>query len=367
MNLPFPTPSERHVRREGGRAWGMAGWVCLGILALTLPAQSQSTRVPPGEQRFNRFQFRTTHNSYERDGGAVDRVSLTDQLDRYDVWMVELDLRWHASNGDFYIFHDCAEAGGNDTLDSFLQEIKTSHRGKTGITFIQFDSGDIGPCVLYPNIVPKPSDWQTRLRNKLTAFFGSSVYYQDRFDSFDNRRWPSPQELLRRDKHIIPIVNGSVPVEFGARDILFGLNDIMAINTDDQDAVIPDLGEDKFSRWYPVGWICGFNPDWSTAVERNFTFPASNCSAMSGSRFHPPLPTYVGDPTSTDRGRGTWRDPFWGPNGFRKAYNLVAAHQSIKGPSMIHIQINAGTHAVPARLSTAMRLTSAGGTARLVP
>lgn len=338
-------------------------WLC--GLALSIQLQAQNS-VRPGEQRFNRFQFRTTHNSYERDGGATARVSLTDQLDRYDVWMVELDLRWHAANNDFYIFHDCAEAGGNDTLDFFLNQIKASHRFQSGITFIYFDSGDIGPCFIYPNIVPKPSNWMTLLGDKLKAYFGNSVYYQDRFDSSDLRRWPSPQELLRRGKHIIPIVNGSVAVEFGVRDTLFGLSDITSINTSDQDAVIPDLGDSKFSRWYPTGWICGFNPDWETAVTKNFGFPASNCSSdMVSPRFHPPLPTYVGNPTSDGNGRGSWLDPFRGPNGFKSACDMVIAHQNLKGPSMVNIQVNAGAHSAPSRISAATRLTSAGGTARL--
>lgn len=345
-------------------------WLWLTCLLLALAQTCFAQHIPelsprPGEQRLNRFQFKTTHNSFERDNGLLDRVSITDQLDRYDAWCVEFDLRWHEGNNDFYIFHDCADEAGNDTLDVFLTEINATHRRAAGVTFLYFDSGDIGPCFLYPNIVPKPSNWMALLQAKLTSYFGNSVYTWNEF-MIDGWSWPSPQELLRRGKHIIPIVNSS------DSSYLFGFtsgsSSVGFVNTPDatQTITAADLGDQLLARWYPTGWTCDFNNgEWTTAVTHNFTFPASNCSDMNESRLHPPLPTYMGFPAVTDAGRGTWMDPFIGTNGFKNAINAVASHQVTKGASIVTIQSNVGTYSAPSRISSAVRLTSAGGTTRL--
>lgn len=341
-------------------------WLFCLLLAQAGMAQHIPERSPrPGEQRLNRFQFKTTHNSFERDNGLLDRVSITDQLDRYDAWCVEFDLRWHSDNNDFYIFHDCADEAGNDTLNAFLTEINATHRRTTGVTFLYFDSGDIGPCFLYPNIVAKPANWMALLQTKLTSYFGNSVYTRNEFVA-DGSKWPSMQELLRRGKHIIPIVNSS------DSSYLFGFtsgsSSVGFVNTPDANQTITaaDLGDEFLSRWYPSsGWTCTLNNgDWTTAVTHNFTFPASNCSDMSDPRLHPPQTIYVGFPAATEAGRGTWLDAFVGPNACKNAINAATTHQVLKGASTVTIQSNAGIYSAPPRISAAVRLTSAGGTTR---
>lgn len=341
-------------------------WLCCLLAAPSCLAQHVPERTPrPGEQRLNRFQFRTTHNSFERDNGLLDRVSIPTQLDFYDVWCIELDLRWHEDNNDFYIFHDCADEAGGGSLNSYLHVINLTKRRSKGVTFLYFDSGDIGPCFLYPNIVPKPNDWQDRLQTRLQAVFGDAVYTWADFAA-DNLQWPSPQELVRRSKHIIPIVNDS------SSSYLFGLTGgesrIGFMNSGNEDNVITaaDLGDRYFARWYPTGWTCALNNGgWTTAVGNNFSFPASNCSDISDSRFHLPMPTYVGGPTGRDGGRGSWLDPFWGVNGLKFAINAASANQAIKGPSMANLQLNRGTYPAPSRTTAAIRFTAADGTARL--
>ena len=320
-------------------AWGAAG---------------QGTNVAPGEQRLNQFQYHATHNSYERDdcGG----VSIADQLDRYDVWMVEFDLRWRTQQGafnDFWILHDCAEPCKNGAFDPYLDEIKNSHRATDGFTFLYFDSGDIDSCVAFPNVTAKPTNWTELLKAKLTGALGNRFYTVTDLEN-DSYKLPSVQELRRRGKNFIAIVNGS------DRNFFFSVNGgdrrLIRYNTGEENEPLQasDLGDRYLARHYPGGgWLCN-NGDrgWEWALENNYTFAASNCSdkgIVPG--LHPPMPTYVTS-TSTPGGRGTWLEPF----ALQNAITRVALHQSLKGLSQVEVQMNGGEHRAPARVTTSLRL-----------
>ena len=348
-------------------------WFCGLALSAPLLAQHTPELVPrPGEQRFNHLQFHATHNSFERENGFLDRISITQQMDRYDAWMIEFDTRWNAGHG-LWVFHDCGDGAGEGSLDGFLDEVKTTVRATTSLTVLYFDSGDIGPCFLYPNIVPKPANWRDLLQASLEARFGNGVYTWTDFQA-DNLKWPSHQELLRRGKHFIPIVNN-----VGSSVYFFGFsggsnNNVMFENIDEETTTITaaDLGDRSFARHYPTGWVCDVgggagsgNGGWQWAVDHNYSFAASNCSNVTSDHLHPPQPAYVGGPTAADSGRGTWLSPFWGTNGFKNAINRVQKHQNLEGPSTVTLQMNAGTYSAPSRISAAVRLTTAGGTTRL--
>lgn len=339
----------------------------LATTALLTSNLSAQTNVPPGEQRLNRFQYHATHNSYERDncGGGV---SIIEQLDRYDVWMLEFDLRWKttASFNDFWILHHCAEPCNQGPFDDFLAQIAQSHRATYGLTVIYFDSGDISGCSSWPNVVSKPSNWQELLAAKLTGALGNRCYtYAD--STNDLRSLPSAQELLRRGKNFIPVVNAS------QSDFFFDLNsydrNFVWINEGAETRPVSltnDLRDAYTARHYPSGgWLCS-NGDqgWEWAVTNGYTFPASNCSDKSGSPYsvylHPPLPTYV-NPAQPQAGRGTWLEPHGGPNALRAAIQRAALHESLKGPSMIGIQIAGGLHSIESRTDTALRLVPQAG------
>jgi hypothetical protein len=311
-------------------------WFACVMMARPVAAQYVPETVPrAGEQRLNRFQYVTTHNSYERDNGALDRVSITDQLDIYDEWLIELDLRWSSDINDFWIFHDCAENAGNNSLDSFITQIEASTHVANGLIFLYFDSGNIGPCVFYPSIVPKPSKWPDLLETKLIYHWETQIYSFADFRDIDNYKWPSAQELLRRGKHIVPIVN-----QITGSELLFGMdccdsNKVFYLDTSDQTTAITaaNLGDSYLARHYPsCGWTCDLCADgWQWAVDSNYTFPASNCSDHTNDRLHPPLPTYVCCPTGTIQGRGSFNDAFSGSTGVADAVAKVQRHQDIKG------------------------------------
>ena len=368
------------VHCRAAARWGRAAvvhglWLCCVLLAGPLNAQYVPERVPrAGEQRLNHLQFRSTHNSFERDNGFLDTVSIADQMDVYDISFIEFDLTWNTDYNDLYIQHDCSDGAGRALLDSYLQEINNTQRSQTGVTFIYFNRARIGPCFLYPAVddTEIPSDWPTRLYNKFNAIWGSRVYtHGEHFDADkDNRRWPSIQELLRRGKNIVPIVDLTSGSYFFAADP-GTTNSGFDKNTGDEDTPVGpgDLGDSFFARHFPSGgWICFEeigDDGWQWALGHGYTFPASNCSARTSDRLHPPVPTYVCCPTGSVGTRGAIHSAFGSPTGVKDAVAMVQRHQAIKGASTIPIQIVAGTYQAPARITTAVRLMAIGGTARI--
>ena len=247
------------------------------MLGTSLLATAQTPyRGPDGsllglEQRFNHLQYFATHNSYQRDGcTAFDPdVSLRTQLDRYDAWCVELDLRWHDDLDVFWIAHSCFDGScGDGSLTSFLDQIALSRRADDGFTLVDFETGDIGPCVFYPTLVPKPDGWDGDLRTILQNRFGNAVY--TRLDlQLDGDAWPSPQELIRRGKHFAFVIKGSSSLGyFLPANTLYGPGEWL--NTPDEQRVIEltDLGNLRMARHYPDGTDCSSesDADYETAV-----------------------------------------------------------------------------------------------------
>ncbi|MCP3866769.1 MAG: hypothetical protein GY703_01475 [Gammaproteobacteria bacterium] len=144
-----------------------------------------------GEQRLNRFQFRATHNSYERDNGALDRISIDRQLDVYDTTFLEFDLTWNTDYNELYIQCACTDAAGRALPDSYLTEIAASQRASLGVTSVYFNRARIGPCTFYPAVDDSemPAIWPTLLQNKFIQTWGSSrIYTSAEFRGIDNQK-----------------------------------------------------------------------------------------------------------------------------------------------------------------------------------
>ncbi len=128
-------------------------WLLLLMLSGPINAQYVAETDPRvGEQRLNRFQFRATHNSFERNNGALDRISIARQLDVYDVTLLEFDLTWNTEfGGGFYVMHNCADPAGRAFLGTYLNEIAATQRASKGVTFIYFNH-TFTDCDLYPSV-----------------------------------------------------------------------------------------------------------------------------------------------------------------------------------------------------------------------
>jgi hypothetical protein len=287
--------------------------------------------------------------------------------------LIEFDLRWSDDINDFWVFHDCLDGAANNSLDFFLAQINASTRSNYGITFVYFDSGNVDGCVFYPSIVNKPADWPDRLQTKLTANWGSRVYTQGEFVAIDNQKWPSAQELLRRGKNLVVIVNQVFGNSYFFAVDSASPNYVFVQNTSAEDTPITasDLGDKFVARHYPsCGFTCNYDAcsdGWAWGVNNNYTFPASNCSNRAFDRLHPPLPTYVCCPAGTGIiGRGSYNNAYNGPSGVIDAVARAQAHQDWKGASVIEIRISAGTYSAPPRISATVKLvTNAGETVRL--
>jgi len=314
------------------------------------------------EQPLNSLQLRSSHNSYQRDNLLRDQVSLTDQLDRYNVWWVEFDVRWNTTEKDLWVFHDCAEPAGQSRLAWLLNEVAASERARSGITFLYFDSGEIGPCALFL-IGPKPAGWQAKLAQLVEDTFGrSSIYNYDDFLA-DGEVWPSPQELLRRGKHFVPIVGSGADV---AEHRTFAQSVVLLNSSNPASIDFWTPSAKQFTRVYP-SLDCDFgNGNVELGLTKGYNFASTNCTRYASEildvRLHPPLPIYV-DPSSTASGYGTFLTPYGrgtGPtwHALGRAIERVQAHETLQGKSTITIRVGPADYDFPEpyTISGAMRI-----------
>lgn len=312
------------------------------------------------EQRFNQLQYHATHNSYQRDLNfleVVPSVDIREQLDSYNVWCIELDVRWSETASDFWVFHSCLDDFGSNSLDYHLNLIQGSRRIVDGFTYVDLETWEIGPCVFFPSIVPKPVGWKSSLRDKLLARFGSKIYTQDNFLN-DGSRWPSAQELIRRGKHIAFQIKGP-NTSNNHLDFFFAANGVYddpntpssdeSLNTQNENLVVTPglLGDDRMARHYPGGLTCPSesSSEYTTAVGNGFTFTAANCSEKWGvPQLHPPIPTYVNQTPHSPSPRGTWNHPYHGTSGIDTLFTSSAIHAHFSAPSMVVGSIEGGVY-----------------------
>lgn len=289
------------MARTGFAAAGNAG----SLPPDAAPAAHVAEREPrPGEQRFNRLRYRASHNSFERN------ESLTEQMDHWNVWCLELDLWW--SRPDVLVAHDdpcgvgccpCKAASLDEELDEIAASV-TKH-GRVTVIDLQLHLPESGTEVFYATI-----------RNSLRSKLGSRRIYRPAdfaapAPDGDGLRWPSYQEMVRRGKNFVVVAHPAPEDSFFFRTTSTfppskgeSANAVLAVV--ENAATGPgNLGDRYLSRtWH--GSCAGF-PDlrrhcsceiedgfWNRSVALGFNFIATYCVDRD-TTFTAPMPIGVQD------------------------------------------------------------------------
>lgn len=370
----------------GDAAAGAVGIVFVTLLAGG-PAFGQHVpeTVPrAGEQRLNRYQFYGSHNAFQRDPS-----SLREQVDDWGHSFLELDVWYNGTS--FEVQHNCCDTTGESTLDAELEDLKTSQRVQSGLVVVDFQLHRAGDGACSYCFEPFPADFRKRFQEAFESRFPGAIYTSDEFEKVDSHRWPSPQELLRRGKHVI--ITGA----FGVSQLFFDYGDWPTVGNSNtvlwssgyydltcNDGASPMsvcIGDRWLFEWYPEALITtctgdtDFTSTWLSAVASGYTFPTMYCltdtDLITDSRMHPPLPTYVNATTQKSEQLGTWGRPFAGQGGLVNAVLRINGHQQQKGPSNITIVLEGGvsysTSNVLANAPPFVTLTTRGAPAKLVP
>lgn len=314
--------------------------------------------LAPGESRANAQQYLASHNSYQ--GG----ISLTSALDTYNVWSIELDVRWREDGAclggptGFYILHYCGDPDGEGFLVNRLLEIAGTNRIQEGFFFLGLELGDGYVCLGCFEGPLFPSDYVTQLETMLLGVFGSSAVYTWQDLVADGYQWPSVQELVRRGKHVAIQAN----IDDGASTVLFkranafGFNPPIAWwNTDDENKVIPDTGDRFMTRRYPEAYcVLEDGAAWVTAYNNGFNFPDTNCidfhAVNNRDFFQPPHPSHAA-PTGSGS-LGTVGSPHVGGAGLVDACSRASFYNALScpgaacksHPTPITIEMDPGTY-----------------------
>lgn len=286
-----------------------------------------------GERRLGHNIFKASHNSYERNETYVA------QLDEWNCWALELDLVW--KDGALRVAHSCGEETTllSTALDRINDSITTPYR----VTIVHFEfksdcDGSTPAQTIYDNLVGAI----------LTHYSASNIYAPPEFGEAvvgpppglvitgDNKRWPSWQELVRRQKRWIFAAQNmpgpDSPYFFKFR----GAEAVPDVSNPplDQYRALYNLHENEASGPFSDYWLSRGYPDpacgesggagletqteWNNGVTGSpFNIVATNCISNdhtnSDYRVHPPQPCFVrrNDVGSANE-YGTLRDPFWG-------------------------------------------------------
>jgi hypothetical protein len=387
-------PGGRRSQRQGARgtSGSVRSWLLMALPAvLLLPTVAVGAPIDPapGESPANYQQYFSSHNSYQRD------ESLTEQLDFYNVWEIELDVRWRENalcqggGTGFYILHACEDPVGRGWLVDSLNEIAATRRMQDGFFFLNLELGDasvkyacLGCGVEGPSF---PPSYLTLLQSLILDTFSDSVYTWQDFVA-DGKQWPSIQELLRRGKHVAVYANdignvGSIFFEI-TESVGFAVDPVAVWNTDDPSTDISGTGERFLTRRYPdpYCWMED-SSDYYSAREHGFSHLSTNCIqewAPIVWLFHPPLPTYLVPVGGAGLQLGTWGLPYRGGVGVVAACQRAGDYDEEicsgvacrSHPSTITLELVGGTYNVSGGsegvvLDCPVTLTAVFGPARL--
>ena len=318
--------------------------------------------VGPNEQRFNAGIYKASHNSRERD------ETLSSQVDNWNCWCLELDLVWHTDN-QIRVQHGCGSQESGGLLSVQLGLIAQSVEAVDRVT------------VVYMEMKPACANWPSRqvyrnyIQNALAATLPGGIYPASEFKGFDQQRWPSYQELLRRGYRWVVILDEE-ETGFADDDFFFGMargnppasfepNSVL-VNSGLGGAT-PDRGSQP-ERWmfraFP-GPFCDVADDeeyFDGAIAKGYTFIATNCIdrhyTMTPTT-HSPSPVRV-----TSGGSGTEFGTLAFP--YRFGDGLVQAVQRASPDVPVNI-VGGIYHVVPGtRLSRSCVLRASGGPVRIV-
>ncbi len=306
------------------------------------PAQAQSDL--PGLPLDN-FQFKASHNSYQRD------EDLDDQIDNYNVWCLELDLNWETDCGPCITVDHCcelvAECGGEQRLWESIAEILRSTEIDNRVTFIWLDIKDPSSWVNRCHET-WPSNRRELIRNQMLTLGASGVYTQAEFDvdfAANGGRWPSWQELRRRGKKFIIVLEDQLDASGKDKD------SVLFIAVSPPNATVAQYPHATFVNVEEASTAYGspqpndrfiyraWNTDWDEALSRGFNLIGTNDvddgDTITDSRTHCPQPLYV-DGTSSNSERQ------WGT----KSYPLSSLSPALsRATSGVTVWLRAGKYA----------------------
>jgi hypothetical protein len=341
----------------------------LVVTALVLGAPLHGAHIPEtaprvGEQRFNRFIYKASHNSYERD------EPLYDQIDVFNVWQLELDLQY--DNGQLpgsciiSVEHYCASLHGSRSLTAELNEIAASLTAGQRFTviYLEMKSPLTGADPCYQDW-PDRSSYRQCIRDAFAGTIGvDRIYRADDFKSIDHSRWPSRPELQRRGKNFMVVLDEHEVGGLADDDFFFGATEenppgtglpantvLVNINggcdIDSVDSGPADVNDRWLYRAYPDTTRCDYcighdGGYWTNAIKFGFNFIATNCVSEGftvQSPTHSPQPLFVREYFQTSEPQyGTLGYPYIGVDGALAGVNRASP--------MVDVVFSGGTYEV---------------------
>lgn len=319
-----------------------------------------------GELRFNRFQYKASHNSFERS------EKLSEQVDDYNVWCVELDLKWDRDSDDnreIKVEHFCDSAHNAQTLNWELDELSGSVTAARKVTciYLQFSNASNGHCYDSWNQTAVDAALlmiQQSLEDELGA---DTIYPVSEWIDTDQQKWPSSQELVRRGYNWFVVVGrgGIDDIVMDGHSVFFTETVVSNWNSffyaDERAMANLDGGHDGNVEQHTLDahgdrWLSRVYPDtsnaeltnggyWDDALDNDFTFVATNDISDEGSvtdtRTHSPVPLHVHFGSDASSKWGTVRYPMNDlDDAFdRVSYGALIAISSVDAGSEITIDV----------------------------
>lgn len=143
--------------------------LALGCVGTLVFGQTADIRLPA---RLDQLQFKATHNSYR----LKDLPHI--QIDKYDVWEIELDFGMPYESRQFIVGHDGPEPRhGLCTLGEWVQDVLKAESRSAHPIIIKLEAKTRQPCgqLRYPTfqcVTGWGKDWQSRLRDSLAVWIG---------------------------------------------------------------------------------------------------------------------------------------------------------------------------------------------------
>lgn len=312
--------------------------------ALAARAYTPETTPRPGEQRFNHFQYKASHNSYLR------AQPLNVLVDDYNTWEVELDLYWFNNKGDestLRVAHALPTVGSR-TMADYLRELMRSSTWNRRVTFVDLSMKN---TLAYP--WPAQDVYRKLIMDELNAILGAdNIYRFSEFRDTDKYKWPSQQELMRRGYHfavILDDIDRSDSPDFfefhftkDMKETLFVVPNRLVYNTSDPTSVPTGMGDIFLARaWQDEVTLCPWF--WQTALVSGYNFVALNCvtdpDAMNEPRFHSPQPLFVNAAGTNQNQYGTFNFPGLGSAGLNAALQRASP--------MVDVSVQAGSYTIP--------------------
>jgi hypothetical protein len=335
------------------RAW--PGPLLATVIWAALLACVASAQTPLSE-----LQFSASHNAYQRSHpedlvwtGSTNILTITDQLDSWNVWHMEWDVFWHSvtlipgllpgtvlatveANPKLALGHAPQDSRGFGSLDSYLSQLAGTQRIQDGFVVMKLQmtdalsiitlpqSGILSLVMPYRGSSPKidfPTTYETLIKNKILAEISAHRIYTQADFVADDLQWPSPEELIGRGKHVAFYLDTRADDEADRESLFLTEGDRGSY----PDSATWNLGTASTAS-DPLVASYRFPEDleendanWSTAMNmgHNFVGTTKLGERVGNPYFHPPLPTHVkfGGVCSSGQqcGNGTWRNNDRGP------------------------------------------------------